>query len=556
MDYPLPVHARLVSPSPAARVTDRRATFVILATWVVAIVLVAPLADVPLIDDWVYAISVERILGGHGFSVSPWSSTFPAVQIWWGTLFATLAGFSYTTLRSSTLLLAAGGLLAFYRLLRALAVDAAPALLAALALALYPVAFFLSFTFMTDVPLVAVTCASLWALAVGLRDDAPALLGMGVALAVAAFLIRPVAIALPAALVLAGLLHPTPAVRRRALVLAVGSGLAMVGAAGVAARLWPRAGEGGLAYRVDRLRWLFLVSPWVYLEAALSMLAHLGLAVLPVVLATAPPPRRWPWRTAAGLVAAGLVVSAFAPQAVTALRPEHTWSAEEIGATRPLLEGFPAPAPLRVALAAAATVAGLVAAACVAGRVGDALAPGGAVRRPDWICVAAFGVASVGLCFVLWFFYDRYYLPLVPVALALAVVPTTRVTPIRWPVAVAALGLLFVLDVTGTRDTLAFARAVSAATDGLHARGVAYHDLDAGYVENGWRLYAHPENLPPGAVPERDVTHVTADEREPWVLAMTPLAGYVVRETIAVPTWWTAHDRLYVLERNEDAPPP
>src|ERR1700675_204342 len=91
----------------AGRVTISLASVAILATcWIVATLLVDPRADVPLIDDWVYALSVERLLLGKGFSVASFSSTFPPAQIVWGTLFAAFGGFSYTALRLSTLALA------------------------------------------------------------------------------------------------------------------------------------------------------------------------------------------------------------------------------------------------------------------------------------------------------------------------------------------------------------------------------------------------------------------------------------------------------------------
>jgi hypothetical protein len=78
---------------------DLRAVAALVAVWAAAVVLVDPRADVSILDDWCYAISVEQILHGQGFHVSPWSSTFPPVQLWWGTLFAWLGGFSFTALR-------------------------------------------------------------------------------------------------------------------------------------------------------------------------------------------------------------------------------------------------------------------------------------------------------------------------------------------------------------------------------------------------------------------------------------------------------------------------
>src|SRR4029078_9925642 len=103
--------------SPVRR-DDLQAVAVLVAVWAAAVVLVDPRADVSILDDWCYAISVEQILHGQGFHVSPWSSTFPPVQLWWGTVFAWLGGFSFTSLRASTLTMWLVGTLGSYGGLR------------------------------------------------------------------------------------------------------------------------------------------------------------------------------------------------------------------------------------------------------------------------------------------------------------------------------------------------------------------------------------------------------------------------------------------------------
>jgi 4-amino-4-deoxy-L-arabinose transferase-like glycosyltransferase len=533
---------------------------VLVGVWIAATLLVDPRADVPLIDDWVYASSVERLLQGKGFSVASFSSTFPPAQIAWGSLFAAAGGFSHTALRLSTLALALLGTLAFHAQLRRLGCDAATSLVGALTLALYPVAFVLSFTFMTDVPMLAATLASLWALVRGLGLDALdgpgtrwVVLGLGFALL--AFLVRPVAVAIPAALLVTAWLH-RPLPRRGRIVLLAGVTLAAMGAATVVARAYwtPAAGgQGSVAFRLERLRYVFLVSPWVYAEALLSMSAHVGLAAAPALLATAAPPRRWPWKTAAVLVAASIAVSMMAPESVTALKPQATWSTQELGGGRPLLRGYLAYGGARQVLAILATLLGLCGAAALLVRGARACRPRGALRSPAATCVALVGVLSLGLCFALWFFYDRYYLPLVPVAIMLALVtseaPLPRRAAPRMAMAVAALAFLFALDVSGTRDMLDYARSVDAALSRLVASGVAWRDVDGGYVENGWHLYAHPEHLAPGAQVDRDVPHVTGWTELPYAIANVPLHGYTVREVVQVPRRWAASDRIYVLAR-------
>jgi 4-amino-4-deoxy-L-arabinose transferase-like glycosyltransferase len=529
---------------------DGLAIAALVVAWAAAVLLVDPRGDVSLLDDWCYAISVEQILNGQGFRVSPWSSTFPAVHIWWGTLFAWLGGFSFTTLRISTLVFWLVGTLAAYGGLRALGGRPFAALIGAATLALYPNMFVLAFTYMTDVPFMALALASLWGLVAGLRQARQATILVGLMLAVLAFLVRPVAIALPAGLLLGALALAAPALRRRGVLLALVTIAVMVLASTAATRLFPWAGDGGVQYRVMRLSFILLVPPMVYVEAGLSMLAHVGLAIVPVLVAFGPAPRRRTWITAAVLLLAALVASHYAESAVSALKLAHTTSLEELGAARPLLRGAPPRSVAGHRLAVLATAIGLVGAAVLLGRIGAGLRRGGALRTPAWICVAGFGLASAGICFVLWFFYDRYYLPLVLVALALALADAeVPVGSWRRGFAAASLLALAVVDVTGTRDMLAYARAVAATAADLRAAGVPELDLDAGYVENGWRLYAHPARLPPGKVPELDVPHVTAKaDGLRYVIANAVLPGYRVTKTVAVPTWWASTDRLYVLE--------
>jgi hypothetical protein len=238
---------------------------------------------------------------------------------------------------------------------------------------------------------------------------------------------------------------------------------------------------------------------------------------------------------------------------VSALKFAHTVSIEELGAARPLLQGAPPRSAFGHLAAHAATVLGLTSAAVLLERIVDALRPGGRLRTPAWVCVAGFALASAGICFVIWFFYDRYYLPLVWSGVVFAfAVPPPPVASWRRGLGTALLAALAVFDVTGTRDELAYARTVTATAAELRASGVAELDLDAGYVENGWRLYAHPERLPEGKSPYLDVPHVTAKaDGLPWVIANAPLPGYRVTRTIEIPTWWAYTDRIYVLQADD-----
>jgi hypothetical protein len=112
------------------------------------------------------------------------------------------------------------------------------------------------------------------------------------------------------------------------------------------------------------------------------------------------------------------------------------------------------------------------------------------------------------------------------------------------------LGLWSFVSVTGVRDMLATnAMAARIATE-LEAKGVPPSKIDAGYALNGWRLYVHPENLPPGADRRYTVPYVTSSEDTLYRITSGPVPGYeVVREERLPNALWQVSNRLYVVRR-------
>ena len=104
-----------------------------------------------------------------------WSAVFPVGPAIWGAAWSLVFGFSFATLRLSTLVLALVGCGALYLILRELEASPRVALLGALSVAANPVFFLLSSSFMTDVPFVALHAAG----AAVLRPGASARRGRG-----------------------------------------------------------------------------------------------------------------------------------------------------------------------------------------------------------------------------------------------------------------------------------------------------------------------------------------------------------------------------------------
>src|SRR5262245_5709140 len=86
------------------RIVDRTrscwlAVSIIAATFAVSWFLVGAAANVPVIDDWVYAWAVEDFFKTHRLHTLQISAIYPIAQTIWGILFTSVAGFSFAVLR-------------------------------------------------------------------------------------------------------------------------------------------------------------------------------------------------------------------------------------------------------------------------------------------------------------------------------------------------------------------------------------------------------------------------------------------------------------------------
>jgi Dolichyl-phosphate-mannose-protein mannosyltransferase len=170
---------------------DKANLLLVIALWVAMVLLVNPVGNFPLNDDWVYGNSVKSILETGRFEIIGPSAVSLLPQAYWGALFAWPVGFSFTALRFSSLSLGLIGALALYTTLRAVGATRAVALLGATVLATNPVYLNLSNTFMTDVPFLCLTLLALKFMIRGLDDTAAWPLAAGIAWASLSVLIRP-----------------------------------------------------------------------------------------------------------------------------------------------------------------------------------------------------------------------------------------------------------------------------------------------------------------------------------------------------------------------------
>ena len=164
--------------------------------WIIMTIVVNPLGDFPLNDDWAYAESVKHLLETGKFQLPGWAVANLLPQVLWGALFCLPLGFSFTALRFSTLTLGLIGVIATYKLLQEIIVNRQIALIGAFILAVNPLYFGLANTFMTDVPHYAVTILSLYFFCRGINQNSQRAIIIAIFLAIISLLIRQVTAAL------------------------------------------------------------------------------------------------------------------------------------------------------------------------------------------------------------------------------------------------------------------------------------------------------------------------------------------------------------------------
>src|SRR5262245_43820294 len=265
----------------------------VLALWFVVVALtVGVQMNIPVIDDWTYAWSVERLFADGRFEVLDWSAVYPLGHSLWGAAWSLVFGFSFTTLRLSTLALSLVATCALYLILRELEARPRVALLGALTVAANPVVLLLSSSFMTDIPFVAATLIALLCYIRAMRRGQIHLVWWGGAWACVALLDRQIAIVTPLAALPLLMPRPRGEPKRSAVLLALAAtGAAMLVYSLVMMSLVKPTGE--MLKLVDRLQYVLTISVTRYLITNIYVLSTMAFYALPALLAMATVRRLW-----------------------------------------------------------------------------------------------------------------------------------------------------------------------------------------------------------------------------------------------------------------------
>jgi hypothetical protein len=140
---------------------DKKNIFILLGLWILFILIINPIGNFPLNDDWAYAKVIINILELGRVKFIGWMGMTLFAHVVWGAAVSKVFGFSFTILRFSTLIFGFLGVLYSYKIIR---LFAAPvwAFIGALLVFFNPMYFNLSYSYMTDVPFFMVGVISIY----------------------------------------------------------------------------------------------------------------------------------------------------------------------------------------------------------------------------------------------------------------------------------------------------------------------------------------------------------------------------------------------------------
>ena len=502
------------------------------ALYGVLVILLSPARDYPVIDDWMYAQVVRHMQVVGTYLAHPIVVTSFVAQAWWGRVFADLFGYSYTTLTWSTLVLSWAGILCFYGLLRRLSLPPGPALFGALVLLFNPIYLHLSYSFMSDVPFIALVLAAALALVRSFQDNDDRWLLIGMLLASLAVLVRQLGVLIPLAALIylwAGRRLTRP--RAGALVLPVMTlGIFLA---------W-QAEHSNSATAVNHY-----VSPLLKPAADLSdlLLASggqsvqlllrtclLGLWLLP--LAPQLPrfrPRR-SWAVAGGVLGLLMLASYLRMDGLGGFPLNHTGSVLDAAGFL-ILTGTPGAAPplltpgiwLGITLVGFALTVWLV---VVAGVWLQDHRPNLRLRvaAAPWGFLGLLALALLGGPAWTPYPYDRYFLPALPLLLIPLLLRLSQASRRAWLTASVLLATVALFSLLAQADFADWAEAHWRAGNQLLAQGVDRDDIDAGFEWRGMHVF----NAIGVLLPYRPAPTDAAGRRLPaaYEVEETPLAGY------------------------------
>lgn len=563
--------------APRRETQHRGFDLILLASiWIAMLLVVNPIGDFPLNDDWTYALVVKNFLETGDFRPSWWVGAQILTNVLWGALFCFIPGFSFTALRISTLVASLLAIFGCYVLLRELRAPRWYALVATLTLAFNPIYYELSLTFMTDVLFLTLTLWSAVFFTRSLTYGGHINMAIATIFSLFAALSREIGLCIPVAFFAAHLFHNRRAYRQLIISL-IPSVVCVVSF--VAFKLW-LVGTGRTQGLSDPTTDRILAaltntnSLFIFLSTNVYIaLLYLGLFLLPVVFVL-PYRDRIMGRTARlSAVGASIFLCCFCLHAVYVGDNSH--AVMPVGGN--ILAAFglgpivlrdvvylnlnvPPPLPPVFWISVTALgVLGAIFAIIQLTKIASSGRPGDIPERVPSIVQRFFGTVTT-LYFVPVLLtnplFDEYLLPLIPFISATLVprallLPSLKGRKFSLPPLTLLLVGFGVYAVFGTRDYLMLNRvrwtALSTLQRDLH---VGPADIDGGYEFNGWYLFDPNHVVQFNSIgKERSFWWVVRDD---YLLTLGPVPGYKILRRYSYENWLPPRtQRVTVLRRTE-----
>lgn len=559
--------------------------YLIAAIWVAMAVLVNPIGDFPLNDDWAYGWSVKVLLETGQFELSDWTAVNLLPQVAWGALFSAPLGFSFTALRLSTLTLGLVGVLATYGILREVKASPSVSLVGALVVAVNPLYFALANSFMSDVPSFALATGAAYFFVRGLRRHRTGDLLIGVVIAVVSILNRQTGLVLLPAFAVAWVtMH---GVTRRSVFLAGVPGV-LGCAVYVAYAQWLEAtGRAPHLYNFQTTLLLSSLSSgiaetaWTYARNGLVIATYVGLFLLPALAVTVsgtrwdvdgrPRTRRWP------AVVGVAVVLGVALGAAKYQRMPSVGNVLDVAGVGPsVIAGQVASPDVALMLHRGwqvVTALGIIGAAVLLRSSAGVARHVFTRTRDERVAIAVFAITAIALYLVplgamrpgYWF--DRYLLPVLPLAMLLVSMGPGAGSKPGSARGRAWLGAMLLVSsglftVVATHDYLSWNRARWKAVEAVLAQpGISPRDVDAGGGREvrGWYLGhrvaqchdGRPDNAGGAERSWRDFSCLSSAGHERYVISLRARDGYRVAGEYVFNRWLPFRaQRFYMLQRD------
>jgi hypothetical protein len=429
-----------------------------------------PAQNFPLGDDWAFSRGVFWWAQGKGIHYSNWAA-MPQLGQWiWALPFVFALGPSHVGLRLSTVLLAWLGLWSFYLLLCRGGMTPGRAAFATATLAFNPLFFLLGGTFMTDVPALSFALVALNGYCLALARKNIALFAGATLVAVLAALTRQSAVT--AALTGAVPLARCPDLRRQVPWWVL---VSVPIFAGVAGHFWLQSRTDISPYQ----------PPWIGVELCFrqtfAMWHWAGLSAIPILLFRPNVGRQEWFAGALMLMLCGMGYCWYVDNKYfDKLFPYTAGLFDTCGVFVSKMQVGDCPVLMNLPVRFVLSVLGCLGGAALAGRLA-AMTGGRALQVPFLV----FGALQIPLIFVGFGPFDRYFLPIMPVALAIADFAPER-SENRWLPGLAGLLVLAVISIGLMHDWLSWNQARWMLGQRALDKDWKPTEIEGGLEWNGW----------------------------------------------------------------------